>query len=451
MGRLTKRLTVSLCLILLVMCVPAYGQNEDIQDQAVGVNAQVKPDATATAPVATVDAATGQKNLQVEVRAFRGLVRVRESEDKPWRSPVVGMKLAGQAQFSTGPKSWVHLHIEPDQLVTLDRLGTLTVLEAVYDEDKKKVTTNLGMLYGRVRYDVQAAGIEHEAAVLTPGTLAAIRGTTTFVNSSGLFNTSTASYQGLVENVTSDGDKVAFGDAGEKPGESERQPSAQQIEAQSADDAAASLGAVGANIPLVVNDNTDGAAQSAIPNTHNVSKLLAQTPQETGLDMSSTGAGFGPDNAGTDAQQIRGSDVGGGFARSVSRAMMEGLALLEFETQWLGAFDLDSFAAGPGGTLCVFGGTRPDCQFVTADGGMAGDDHLGPNGVEINQWLAPQITPGEYEYGVKHVSGLGQAQVDITVRYRPAGGDLRVIDVLNGEVDAINKLVSKTVVVPPSN
>jgi hypothetical protein len=127
------------------------------------------------------------------------------------------------------------------------------------------------------------------------------------------------------------------------------------------------------------------------------------------------------------------------------------LALLEFETQWLGAFDVDSFAAGPGGTLCVFAGTREDCQFTTADGGQAGDDHLGPNGVEINRWLAPQITPGEYQYGAQHVSGLGQAQVDITVRYRPAGGELQVIDTLSGEVDAINKQLSKSVFVPPAN
>ena len=66
------------------------------------------------------------------------------------------MVVSENAEFRTGPRSAVRFTIPPDQTVTLDRLGTVKVLEAI--NNNGKLTTNLGMKYGRTRYDIEAAG-----------------------------------------------------------------------------------------------------------------------------------------------------------------------------------------------------------------------------------------------------------------------------------------------------
>ena len=45
----------------------------------------------------------------------------------------------------------------PNQSITLDRLGTIKVLQAIKQKDEYK--TDVGMKYGRTKYEVQAAGI----------------------------------------------------------------------------------------------------------------------------------------------------------------------------------------------------------------------------------------------------------------------------------------------------
>src|SRR5204863_841220 len=61
------------------------------------------------------------------------------------------------------------------QTVQLDRLGTVKVLESI--SDGGKLRTNLGMKYGRTRYDIEAAGREHDSTITSPSSTLAIRGT----------------------------------------------------------------------------------------------------------------------------------------------------------------------------------------------------------------------------------------------------------------------------------
>src|SRR5437588_10982762 len=93
--------------------------------------------------------------LTATITAIEGIVQVRQSEDAPWQKATVGMKLGEGAEFRTGPRSAVRFEIPPDQIVTLDRLGTVKLIEAIQRSDSVK--TDLGMKYGRVRYDVEAA------------------------------------------------------------------------------------------------------------------------------------------------------------------------------------------------------------------------------------------------------------------------------------------------------
>jgi len=115
------------------------------------------------------------QHLKATVTGVEGLVQVRSAETQPWQRAQVGIVVNEQAEFRTGPKSAVRFVIPPDQTVTLDRLGTVKVLEAVSDGGKLK--TNLGMKYGRTRYDIEAAGREHDSTITSPSNTLAVRGT----------------------------------------------------------------------------------------------------------------------------------------------------------------------------------------------------------------------------------------------------------------------------------
>jgi len=135
--------------------------------------APAQPAATAPAQ----PAAPGHKveELTAEITGVEGLVQVRTAEGQPWRHAEVGMKLDQGGEFRTGPRSAVRFTIPPGQTITLDRLGTIQLVQAV--RDANKIKTDLGMKYGRTRYDIEAAGMDHDATIHSPGATLSIRGT----------------------------------------------------------------------------------------------------------------------------------------------------------------------------------------------------------------------------------------------------------------------------------
>lgn len=141
-------------------------------------------DATSPAPEAAPAAASTEaqanepERLQASIREVRGIVQYRLTEEDAWQRVEVGQSLDVGVEFRTGPRSAVTFHLPPDQLVTLDRLGTLKLLDAINNEDKTVATTELGMRYGRTRYQVEGAqGVEHQATIRAPSATLAIRGT----------------------------------------------------------------------------------------------------------------------------------------------------------------------------------------------------------------------------------------------------------------------------------
>ena len=115
------------------------------------------------------------EQLNAVISGIRGMVQVRQSESDPWITAQGGMKLSQGAEFRTGLRSAVQLKIPPDQIITLDRLGTMKLLTAIAQNNIVK--TDLGMVYGRTRYDIQKAGIEHESTIRSTSATIAIRGT----------------------------------------------------------------------------------------------------------------------------------------------------------------------------------------------------------------------------------------------------------------------------------
>jgi hypothetical protein len=135
--------------------------------------ATVPTTAATTAPASTMPA--GAVALVANVTSVKGGVQVRLREGTAWQPVTVGMRLEQGAEIRTGLRSAVQFTIGDDQTITLDRLGTVTVLQAYQSQGKAK--TDLGLKYGRTRYDIKATDLQHESTIRSPGSTLAIRGT----------------------------------------------------------------------------------------------------------------------------------------------------------------------------------------------------------------------------------------------------------------------------------
>jgi hypothetical protein len=123
-----------------------------------------------------------------------GLVQVRASEQAAWQAAKVGMVVDEGAEFRTGPRSSVRCTIPPDQSFTLDRLGTVKVLTALQHGSKLK--TEMVMKYGRTKYSVEAAGLEHEGSISSPTGTLAVRGTVVSLYDQPPYTPEAVSYTG---------------------------------------------------------------------------------------------------------------------------------------------------------------------------------------------------------------------------------------------------------------
>jgi hypothetical protein len=153
--------------------------------------AHLYADAPASEPATQVAAV---EPLKVDVVAVKGLVQVRSGPDAPWAAAKEGMEVDEGAEFRTGPHSSVTCQIPPDQTLTLDRLGTVKIAEAIRSGNKLK--TDLVMKYGRTHYDIEAAGIEHESTIRSPSSTLAVRGTSVSLYDQPPFTPEAISYHG---------------------------------------------------------------------------------------------------------------------------------------------------------------------------------------------------------------------------------------------------------------
>ena len=144
--------------------------------QATNVTPATSASPTSGPALLPVGSASHPVALQATITGVQGLVQVRQADDQPWMRAQVGMVLDEGATFRTGLRSSVRFVIPPDQTVTLDRLGQVKLLQAVASQGK--VTTDLGMSYGRTRYEIEAAGIAHVSTIHSPNSTLAVRGTT---------------------------------------------------------------------------------------------------------------------------------------------------------------------------------------------------------------------------------------------------------------------------------
>ena len=127
----------------------------------------------ATVPASTLPA--GSVAVTATVTSVKGIVQIRAGEGAAWQPANAGMKLDQGAEIRTGLRSAVQFVVGNDETITLDRLGTVTVLQAIQNQGRAK--TDLGMKYGRARYDIGETDLQHESTIRSPGSTLALRGT----------------------------------------------------------------------------------------------------------------------------------------------------------------------------------------------------------------------------------------------------------------------------------
>ena len=114
----------------------------------------------ATQAIAAETSQPADANQNEPMRAtivnITGHVQVRMGRDQQWQAAKEQMVLEEGSAVRTGPRSTVQFVIPPDQTITLDRLGTLEIIRANFENGK--IMTDLGMKYGRTNYDIDAAG-----------------------------------------------------------------------------------------------------------------------------------------------------------------------------------------------------------------------------------------------------------------------------------------------------
>jgi hypothetical protein len=133
----------------------------------------------------------------VTVTAVEGKARARTDPTAEWQLVAEGMKLPVGAEITTGPRARVTCLIPPGEEFVVDRMSTVTVLEAERRGNRQR--TRLIMDYGRTAARVQAAGIEHDMQIRTPATTASVRGTEYTVYDQPPFAPELRTYTGLVD------------------------------------------------------------------------------------------------------------------------------------------------------------------------------------------------------------------------------------------------------------
>jgi hypothetical protein len=325
--------------------------------------------------------AQGATSLEVTVAEVTGNVQVRTDEKQPWQAAKVGMVVNEGAEFRTGPRSSVRCTIPPDQAFTLDRLGTVKVLQALKDGNKLK--TDMLMKYGRTKYSVEAAGLEHEGTISAPGATLAVRGTVMSLYDQPPFAPEAVSYTG----------QVRYRDV------------RRQL----------SLGSKNGNNKRTLDSNRDSVADTALNNAV--------------IDPRYAGARTATERAYIESEVARGGVVSfdplanitvirdATPIRSDAQLAQSLPGQLNFVARWFGPADinLEVFAQFGDPTSILFSGkTFEPTEFLypgyglnhTKSGGtIAADNRGGPNGgTEIAFW---NKAPKEAVYGLAalHISG----------------------------------------------
>ncbi len=336
--------------------------------------------------------------LQAVVVAVKGRVQVRLNAKSPWVKPTKGMKLPSEAEVRTGVRGAIQLAIPPDESITVDRLTTITLLKLRQRGGKRQ--TDIGMKYGRTRYEVEKAGIEHETTIRSPSSTLAVRGTKVVLFDQPPFPPEAYSDEGRAVFTNLARQRIAFGTDRRTDVKGDR---------RSAAESAAYAGKVDPGIARA-RSIIEADLVVAFP------ELLGRDPRRL-FNLTKSSSNQKP-------QSVTGN--------------------LDFTLNFSGGgADLDLFVVSPLGETVSLDPTplkivRPGGASSVPSGGMflGGDGTAQTTGREIIRWEG-SFPVGTYSVGVQYSGGTGPSlfQLDVT-QIRPTLQP--TVKSFNGTLDAQN-------------
>lgn len=351
-------------------------------------------------PAEAAPAALPDGPLRVIVSAISGNVQVRQDSSQPWAPAAVGQEYQEGVEFRTGVRSVVKFKIPPDSDLTIDRLGVVKILRAAIQDGTIK--TDVGMKYGRARYDIETAGRVHDAKIRSSTSVLAIRGTDVILDDTPGFPVQAVSVTG----------RARFSDT--NTGRS------------------ASLGSPNATTPSKLDSTTGSvtgtAVNQALPpapinnlRTNPENRLVANIPQLGSVPPPVGIGGAGQSAAPGGATQPPSS--GTVPPPPTNPNLIPGR--LEFALTWSGNADLqigvisalgEPITTNPSNVQGIPSrGTGPAVASAPS-GGVASADNKGAGGggTESVTW-ANGFPAGRYDFGVKYAAGQASAQYKIDV------------------------------------
>jgi len=128
-----------------------------------------------TAPSAPAPAQADQTVNQAVVYAVQGKVDIKTTPDGAFAPAQQGQAVPPGATIRTGPKSAVQLLVADSQLLTIDRISTVTLEQAIRSGDVNR--TSVEMPYGRVLFNVTSTQFANDVQIKAPDATLAVRGT----------------------------------------------------------------------------------------------------------------------------------------------------------------------------------------------------------------------------------------------------------------------------------
>lgn len=160
---MTRRLRAVQLMVASGLCFPV----------ASAFASQDAPPAPIPAPAQPAEPANPNSAVVV---AVQGSVQVQLAENGPWLPAEVGQVVPPGGAFRTGLRSAVQVRIGAAQLLTIDRMGKVTLEDAVNASGVDK--TQVGLDYGRVLFNVSKAAFANDVQIVAPDATLAVRGTT---------------------------------------------------------------------------------------------------------------------------------------------------------------------------------------------------------------------------------------------------------------------------------
>jgi len=335
--------------------------------------------------------------LEIRVAQVEGMVQVRPEGGEAWQAVEPGMVLGAGAELRTGPRSAVHFIIDPDQHVTLDRLGTVKILNALKKKDHLDI--DLGMKYGRTEYEVEAGGVEHESAIHSPGATLAVRGTVAMLENDGLTPPRVVVIESREARFSNwRGEEVTM----------ER-------------------GEVSTETPTPTAHARRRAARATHPNGETLTRSELAAREDMPLLEGERLREFDLTN-----RRLRFAAARRTSLRIAERNVLPGR--LNFILNWQGDADVDLGVQSPASGdnfLTTFPTSANGGSIAVPSGGRVTADHLGPNGLEIAFW-GESFPEGTYELQADLFSGQ---QADIRMRTVLDGNQ---IDFHEGQLNPLN-------------